>query len=63
MREGFLLETGLLSDPRPKWVEGRPSVGVFTGSAQTDDRDVRRVQTFRCISCGYLESYASEPSR
>jgi transposase len=62
MTEGFLLETGLLSDPRQKWVDGRPVVGIF-GIAKTAERDIRRVQTFRCIGCGLLESYAKEHSR
>lgn len=60
MQEGFLLETGLGSDPRPKWVSGEPSVNAF-GGIQTSERDVRRVQTFRCIRCGFLEFYATEP--
>ena len=62
MREGFLVETGLLSNPRPRWAEGRPTVHVFSGKVQTSDKDLRSVQTFRCIRCGYLESYATEPA-
>ena len=61
MVEGFVLDTGLLSDPRPKWVDGRPMIGLF--GAKTAERDIRRIQTFRCIGCGFLESYAKEPSR
>jgi hypothetical protein len=62
MIEGFMVETGLLSNPRPTWAEGRPTVHVFTGTLQTSERDLRGVQTFRCIRCGYLESYATEPA-
>lgn len=60
MTEGFMLETGLLSDPRPKWVDGRPVVGAL-GGVKIAERDVRRIETYRCIGCGFLESYAKEP--
>ena len=62
MVEGFVLETGLLSDPRPKWVSGRPATNAV-GGIETAERDVRRIETFRCLRCGFLESYATEPSR
>ena len=60
MQAGFVLESGLLSDPRPKWVSGPVEVN-FAGGVNIAERDVRRMVTFRCLRCGYLESYATDP--
>lgn len=45
-----------------KWVEGEPVRNFWTG-LDTKDRDKYVVATWRCDSCGYLESYAKTPSK
>lgn len=61
MAEGFIPELGLFSQPYAVWVSGRPQRNLL-GGAKTAEADVRRIQVYRCISCGYLEAYASESS-
>jgi len=58
MEEGFLLEKGdsaLLSSET--WVEGKPVKSLFSGLS-LKGKAVYEVVTFRCIACGYLDSYA-----
>lgn len=58
MEEGFLLEKGespILSSET--WVTGKPVKSVFTGLS-LKGKTVYDVVTFRCIACGYLDSYA-----
>ncbi len=61
MIEGFIPEPPLFGRPHQVWVEGPVQRGFF--GVKTDERDVRRVRAYRCIVCGYLESYATEPAR
>jgi hypothetical protein len=60
---GYLLEAGE-SNARSvtQWVEGEPEKSFWVG-LKLKDRDVMPVITFRCPSCGYLESYAREKKR
>jgi hypothetical protein len=39
------------------WVEGAPMPSFWTG-LKTSNRRKLEVTTYRCASCGYLESYA-----
>jgi hypothetical protein len=41
------------------WVEGPPEKGAW-GGTDTTFRQRLPVATFRCDSCGFLESYASK---
>jgi hypothetical protein len=59
MIQGFIPERGHLYQV---WVEGAVDVGLF-GTVKTAERDVRRIRAYRCIGCGYIESYATEPAR
>ena len=43
------------------WVEGKPEKSWFTGSLKLKDRQVFAVESYRCDSCGFLESYANQP--
>lgn len=48
-----------------KWVEGVPEgalLGEYLTGMRTSDRTNLRVDTYRCVECGYLESYATEPA-
>jgi hypothetical protein len=58
MSEGFMLEQtdggyGGVSS----WVEGKPEPSIWTG-VKTGNRKMLQISTFRCSSCGFLESYA-----
>jgi len=39
------------------WVSGRPEKGFF-GGIDLDGKDGIPIQTYRCLNCGFLESYA-----
>jgi predicted nucleic-acid-binding Zn-ribbon protein len=60
MEPGFLLELG---DGNRKvvteWIAGEPEKGWFE-SVKIRGKRKLRVETARCIRCGYLESYAAE---
>jgi hypothetical protein len=60
MVEGYL-KPSRWGVPWPEWVSGVPLRGFFNDLRESE-RDIRRVRTYRCIRCGFLESYASEPA-
>ena len=47
------------SSKQSRWVGGEPKETFWSG-LQTGDRAQFKVATYRCESCGYLESYALE---
>lgn len=58
MEEGFLLEKGdggVLSSQT--WVTGKPEKSALFG-VSLKGKAVYEVKTFRCMACGYLDSYA-----
>lgn len=60
MEEGFILDhgdmnVGLINT----WVEGAP-VKSFWNGIKISNKSQFAVKTFRCVDCGYLESYATE---
>ncbi len=58
MEKGFLLEKGdgaVLSSET--WVAGEPQKSMLTG-VSLKNKTIFDVITFRCIVCGYLDSYA-----
>lgn len=62
MEEGFVLDRGEGDGKRVSaWIEGRPQRAWY--GLKTKGRQMRSVQTFRCTKCGYLESYAVEPTK
>jgi hypothetical protein len=42
-----------------RWMAGKPRPGIFWEVDPTGV-ETRKVATFRCVGCGYLESYAAE---
>jgi Domain of unknown function (DUF6487) len=42
-----------------RWVEGEPEKSFWTG-VKLRDRKQKEIKTYRCVGCGYLESYALE---
>lgn len=58
MREGFILDRGDLEVRHSStWVEGAPKKSLWLGTRITG-REMLPISTFRCVECGYLESYA-----
>jgi hypothetical protein len=62
MESGFVGDAGDQNRVRPSvWYSGRPEWS-FWGGLKLKGRKLIYVQAMRCVSCGYLESYAIEPS-
>jgi hypothetical protein len=53
MQEGFLIESKLPT----RWIAGKAKTSVL-GGTQARGREQRQVESYRCVRCGYLESYA-----
>ena len=60
MEEGFILDRGDMNVGFiNSWVEGEP-VKSFWNGIKVNNKLQYAVKTFRCVNCGYLESYATE---
>lgn len=57
MEPGFLVDHTYGSAAASEWVEGPVEASIWTG-VKLRGRERRRVDTFRCVRCGYLECYA-----
>lgn len=58
MQEGFLLDRGDLEMRHPSvWVAGPPEKSLWLGT-KIEGRESFQISSYRCTSCGYLESYA-----
>ena len=61
MELGFTLEIdGQAKRWRSKWVAGRPKRSIWMGDVSTREARMLRIWTYRCVQCGYLESYAPD---
>lgn len=58
MEEGFTLDNTYGGSFPSSWVEGEPVKSFWRGT-KTKGKDQYQIRTFRCVNCGYLESYAS----
>jgi hypothetical protein len=58
MEQGFIKDEGYGTASASKWVEGPPEKSFWSG-IKTAGREQVEVKTYRCKSCGYLESYAT----
>jgi hypothetical protein len=58
MEEGFLLDQTHGGNAQANWIEGVPTPSFWTG-LKLGDRQRIPVTTYRCGSCGYLESFAA----
>lgn len=59
MKEGFVVEVmGGKAHPNT-WIEGRPESHYLRG-LKLRYKTALPITTFRCVSCGFLESYARE---
>ena len=41
-----------------RWIAGSPVPSFWTGT-KINDKEQHPIQSYRCTSCGYLESYAT----
>lgn len=59
METGFLIDKshGDQYSNAPEWAEGAPETSFWTG-LELKGRERHPVVTYRCSTCGYLESYA-----
>jgi hypothetical protein len=57
MEAGFLVDHTYATSAASEWVEGPVEASFWTG-VKLRGRERRRVNTWRCVRCGYLESYA-----
>jgi len=58
MEEGFVLEIGDGGMASSEvWVAGKPEKSLIAG-VKLKGRSIYDVASFRCIACGYLDSYA-----
>jgi hypothetical protein len=58
MEEGFILDLGDYNSQQPSnWISGPPERSFWQGT-KTKGKRQRQIRTFRCIQCGFLESYA-----
>ena len=60
MEEGFIVDDTFGGRVKLQWAEGKPQRSIWTGLKLARDAG-HPVTTYRCESCGYLESYA-QPS-
>ena len=58
MEEGFIPDVAYGAVLLGSWAEGTPEKG-WTGSVKMKGRRKLDIITYRCTSCGYLESYAN----
>jgi Domain of unknown function (DUF6487) len=56
MEGGFVLDYGLDRKNPATWVEGSPEAGLL--GTTTRGKRQRRISTFRCRQCGWLDSFA-----
>jgi ribosomal protein S27AE len=57
MSEGFVLDQTYGGRGVASWVEGEPNKNFWVGVTLGDKKPIE-IATWRCGSCGYLESYA-----
>jgi predicted nucleic-acid-binding Zn-ribbon protein len=57
MQPGFILDNTYGGRIVSKWIEGAPERSVWLGLS-LKGKKVVDIVTYRCPSCGYLESYA-----
>lgn len=59
MEEGFIVDFGYANIQPSNWVEGEP-VKSFWHGTKIHDKKQYSITTYRCVRCGFLESYAIE---
>jgi len=58
MEGGFIIDPDERNVRQPAhWVAGPPEKSFWTGT-KLKGKDKHEIHTFRCVRCGFLESYA-----
>ena len=57
MEEGFTKDVIYGGAVPSNWIEGEPEKSIW-GGTKTKGKLQVQITTYRCIGCGYLESYA-----
>jgi len=57
MEPGYFLDHAHSGWTTVRWVEGEPKKSIWTG-LKVNLKQAMRIATYRCIDCGFLESYA-----
>jgi hypothetical protein len=60
MKKGYILEYNGSGFSASKWIAGPPEKSFFVG-VKLAGREQYPIETFRCVRCGFLESYALSP--
>ena len=60
MTEGFMMDATQGAALVARWVAGPPERSFWTNT-KVRGKEQRKVVTYRCPKCGYLESYAGDP--
>ena len=58
MVEGFVIDMAYGGGVVPRWVKGRPQWSWWSG-LKRKGVECRAVETYRCVGCGLLKSYAT----
>jgi Zn ribbon nucleic-acid-binding protein len=57
MVAGFIVDHSYATHVVGKWVAGAPEPSIWSG-LKLRGKEQYQVTTYRCVGCGYLESYA-----
>ena len=58
MEQGFTLDFSQAGGLVSRWAAGTPQKSFWRGTKRIPEESFIPIGTFRCASCGYLESYA-----
>lgn len=58
MEEGFILDNSYGALLVSRWISGKPEPSWWQGTT-IKGKEARQVETYRCVKCGLLKSYAS----
>ena len=57
IEQGFVLDFTINTRLVSQWAAGVPEKSFWTGTKKSDEKLIP-IGAFRCMSCGFLESYA-----
>lgn len=57
MEEGYVIDSLAYQSKSETWIEGKKPKSIWAGLTKNNKKQFE-VETYRCINCGYLESYA-----
>ena len=60
MEEGFIVDCIYGGAVQSRWMKGKPQKSFWT-KIKIRKSELVPIATYRCIACGYLESYVSSP--